>query len=1149
MSFVAKLQRAREVLEQQGRLSVRALGRELMLAGDELDELIEELVDVQGVAVRKGNILACAPRAAATAAPSPPSARTSIQTTAPDPRMYTPKHLADKILQSKSALEGERKQVTVLFADVKGSMELAEQLDPEAFSQIMQRFFQILPEGVERFEGFVDKFTGDGIMALFGAPIAHEDHAQRACYAALHLREEIARYAAELRREHGVGFSTRMGLNSGEVVVGKIGDDLRMDYTAQGHTVGLAQRMEALAESGHIFLSEHTARLVEGYFQLHDLGRSKVKGVSEPVGLFDLEGVGAFRTRLDRSRARGLSTFVGRDRDMGVLAAALDRARSGSGQVVGVVAEAGTGKSRLCAEFLDGCRTQGIPILAGRGVAHGKSIPMLPMLELWRAFYGITDDDTPDATRAKIAGRLLLMDDSFREVLPVLFDVFGVPDPANPSPALDPEQRQKRIQGVVKRILHDPTYGGGTRVILLEDLHWFDGASDAFLETFVESVPATRDLWLLNFRPEYQARWMQRSYYQHLPLQPLAPDAIRQLLRDELGDDPSVAALPETIHARTKGNPFFIEEVVQVLIESGHLTGARGAYRLTTPVEALQVPATVQAVLAARIDRLAEREKQVLQTAAVIGKTFGEALLRRVLGSVAAVDETALGQALSTLIASEFLFEAALYPEVEYSFKHPLTQEVAARSQLRERRTRVHAAVAQALEAAGGNLDERAAEIAQHWAEAEDGSRAARWYRRAAEWAGLSDPREGLRHWRRLRELAPGVEDMSERTELALQACNQLLSLGWRMGASEAEAAAVFAEGRALTEGLGDRSATALLVGRYGLMRMSVAGSAIDYVRYGEEAAALAQECGDASLRSAVGTFPAFGHFQGGDGRAMLKWSARVLDEVGSDNLLGKAVVGYSPRVAMWAVRAHAFTCLGRLEEAWNQVREAERVAEESRELEVFTWLQVTWAMLAYRCGGPESALEHGRRSLEIAEQLDNEASRLCAYATLGFAYLVEGQPAAARDALRESAAIARDRRALRAFLPMVLATLAEAHLALGERTEAVATAREGIELGSAGGCRYYEAQAQLALAAALLATDGVVPRAEIESALARAEQLVESIEGRSLSPRILEMRGRLATTLGDAAASERLLRQALDLYRAIGATGHAERLAKEVRP
>ena len=482
------------------------------------------------------------------------------RTTTPSPA-HAPV-LAEKIRQAKATVEGERKQVTVLFADVKGSMELAEQLDPEAWPQIMQRFFRIFCDGVERFEGFVDKFTGDGGMALFGAPIAHEDHAQRACYAALHLRDAARTYASEVRAQHGMPFAVRIGLNSGEVVVGRIGDDLRMEFTAQGHVVGLAQRMEALAESGHICLSEHTARLAEGYFQLKELGRMTVKGVSEPVGLFDLEAVGSFRTRFDRSRARGLSAFVGRDREMAALDAALERARSGSGHVVGVVAEAGTGKSRLCAEFVESCRARGIPILEGRGVAHGKAVPMLPMLEMWRAFYESGDGDGPETTRARIAGRLLLMDESFREVLPFVFDLFGVPDPANPSPAIDPEQRQKRIHGVLKRILHDPAYGG-LRVILLEDLHWFDGASDAYLETTVESVPATRDLLLVTFRPEYQARWMQRSYYQQLPLQPLDPEAIRALLRDQLGEDPSVAALHEIIHARTKGNPFFIEEVVQ----------------------------------------------------------------------------------------------------------------------------------------------------------------------------------------------------------------------------------------------------------------------------------------------------------------------------------------------------------------------------------------------------------------------------------------------------------------------------------------------------------------------------------------------------------------------------------------------------------
>ena len=1080
----------------------------------------------------------------ASASPKAPQPERPLR----DARAYTPKHLADKILQSKSALEGERKQVTVLFADVKGSMELAEQTGPEAWHAILDRFFQVLADGVHRFEGTVNQYTGDGIMALFGAPIAHEDHAERACYAALHIRSAVREYANEVRLQHGVPFGVRVGLNSGEVVVGRIGDDLRMDYTAQGHTVGLAQRMEALAESGHICLSENTARLVEGYFQLSDLGRTKVKGAEAPIGLFDLEGVGKFRTRLDRSRARGLSTFVGRDKDMALLEAALERARVGSGQVLGVSADAGTGKSRLCAEFVEGCRAKGIPILEGRGVAHGKSIPMLPMLELWRAFYGIEEDDSSEATRAKIAGRLLMMDESFREMLPVVFDVFGVPDPKSPAPAMDADQRQKRLHAVVKRVLHDPSYAGA-RVILLEDLHWFDGASDAFVQTIVESAPAMRDLLLLNFRPEYQAPWMQRSYYQHLALQPLGPEAIRALLRDQLGADPSVAALPEAIHDRTKGNPFFIEEVVQSLVESGHLAGTRGAYRLTTPIEALPVPASVQAVLAARIDRLAEREKEVLQTAAVIGKTFPEVLLREVVANVSKLDERGLGEALSALVAAEFLFEASLYPQLEYSFKHPLTQEVAQGSQLTGQRIRVHAAVAKALEQVGGKLDERAAEIAQHWAEADDAAHAVHWFRRAAEWAALSDIRESLGHWRRVRELAPGLADERARDEHVLRACVQLFTLGWRMGGSDTEAEAVYTQGRALAERAGDRDALARLVGFYGLVRNMRTGSADDYVRYGEEAARIAAESEDRALRAGIGTLPAFGHMFTGDGRAVLEWAERVLEITGADCSLGKEISGYSPRVSMLSDRTHALLYLGRLDESWKSAEETVEVAEQSGELEVLSWVEYLHAWLAYACGESGSGLDHARRCLELAERLDIESSRAIAYGALGFAHLVSGQPTDARDSLRESIAISREHRAQLAFVPEWLAILSEAHLALGEHAEALNAAREGIELAQAGGSRYFEVQAHIALASALLAKDAASSRAEIEAALERADQLVEAIEGRALSPRILETRGRLAHALGDEPACEHALRKALDLYREIGARGHAERLAAELGP
>src|SRR5712692_8966996 len=524
---------------------------------------------------------------------------------APAPRTYTPKHLADKILQSKSALEGERKQVTVLFADVKGSMEMAGQMDAEEWSQIMNRFFQILSNRVERFEGFVYKFTGAGIIALFGAPVAYEDHAQRACYAALHLRDEISRYATEVKRAHGVGFSMRMGLNSGEVVVGKIGDDLRMDYTAQGHTVGLAQRMEALAAPDSCYLTAATAALVRGYFALEDLGEFRVKGVAAPVRVHRLAGVGPSRTRFDIARARGLSRFVGRAADIRTLEDSLEQTAAGNGQVVGVVAAAGTGKSRLCFEFLERCRARGMRVYEGRAVAHGRNIPFLPILELFRAYFGITLGDDDRSAREKIAGRMVVLDQSFAEELPLLFDFLGVGDPQRPPPRLEPEARQRQLIGVMRQVIQSVS-GEQPTVTLVEDLHWMDGASAEFLEHMVDARAGSRNLLLLNFRPEYRAEWMQKSWYRQIPLTPLGPEAIAELLVDILGNDPSLAGLAGAIHARTGGNPFFTEEVAQSLIESGHLEGSRGAYRLVTPIERLEVPATVQAVLAARIDRLAE---------------------------------------------------------------------------------------------------------------------------------------------------------------------------------------------------------------------------------------------------------------------------------------------------------------------------------------------------------------------------------------------------------------------------------------------------------------------------------------------------------------------------------------------------------------
>lgn len=368
-------------------------------------------------------------------------------------RAYTPKHLADEILTSRSALQGEHKQVTVLFADVKGSMELAEQVDPEDWHAILDNFFRILAGGIHRFEGTINQYTGDGIMALFGAPIAHEDHALRASYAALYLRGELRRHADRLRVKRGLNFGVRIGLNSGEVVVGKIGDDLRMDYTAQGQTVGLAARMEQLAESGCVYITEHTNDLIEGFFKVRDLGLSAVKGVSRPLRIYELEGLREYQTRLDISRERGFSRFIGRRDEMALLQSELQRTLDGQGNVVGVVGEPGVGKSRLCYEFLEQIRDREVKICKANCASHIQTVPLLPVLQLLRSLFGISEQEPEKETRKKIAGTLILLDEAFKDTLPIWFDFLAVADPQQPVTDPDSEDRQRKLFALIQRLV------------------------------------------------------------------------------------------------------------------------------------------------------------------------------------------------------------------------------------------------------------------------------------------------------------------------------------------------------------------------------------------------------------------------------------------------------------------------------------------------------------------------------------------------------------------------------------------------------------------------------------------------------------------------------------------------------------------------
>ncbi|MGH8069317.1 MAG: ATP-binding protein [Candidatus Entotheonellia bacterium] len=756
------------MLQRRGRLTYSTLKRQFQLDDAALEDLKNELIEGQRLAVdEQGNVLVWTGAQVSAAHATAPAASTQDRA----PLAYTPAYLAEKILTSRSALEGERKQVTVLFADLKGSTELIRDLDPEQARAILDPALHAMMEAVHRYEGTVNQVLGDGIMTLFGAPLAHEDHAVRACYAALAMQDTLRRYAEEVRRTHGLTVQMRVGLNSGEVVVRAIGNDLHMDYSAVGLTTVLAARMEQLATPGSILLTAATLRLVEGLVQVHPLGPVPVKGVDEPVEVFELVGASTIHRRLQAAVARGLTRFVGRQTELAALHQALERAGAGHGQVVALLGEAGVGKSRLVYEVVHSHRTQGWLVLESASVSYGKATPYFPVLDLLKRYVQVEDRDDTRTIRARVTGQVLTLDAALQETIPALLALLDVLPEDSPFRTLDPPQRRRRTLDGLKRVLLRESQVQPL-LLVFEDLHWIDTETQALLDGLVESVPTARLLLLVNYRPEYQHGWGSKTYYTQLRLDPLPPVSAHELLHALLGDDPSLAPLKGLLIARTEGNPFFLEESVRTLVETGVLVGMPGAYRLAQAVPSIQVPATVQAVLAARIDRLPPEEKRLLQTAAVLGMEVSLALLQ----AIAELPEETLHRGLTHLQAAEFLYETRLFPEHAYTFKHALTHEVAYRSLLQERRRTLHTRIVEALETlAGDRLADQVERLADHAVRGEVWDKALLYCRQAgAKAMERSASREAVGCYE---QALAALEHLPEQRELHEQAIDLRLNL------------------------------------------------------------------------------------------------------------------------------------------------------------------------------------------------------------------------------------------------------------------------------------------------------------------------------------------------------------------------------------
>jgi class 3 adenylate cyclase/tetratricopeptide (TPR) repeat protein len=1000
---------------------------------------------------------------------------------------HPPTYLAEKILTSKSAIEGERKQVTVLFADLKSSLELLADRDPEEARQLLDPVLERLMAAVHRYEGTVNQVMGDGIMALFGAPIAHEDHAVRACYAALAMQEAIRRYSEEVRRGHGVEVQIRVGLNSGEVVVRAIGNDLHMDYSAIGQTTHLAARMEQLAPPGTIRLTAETLRLAEGWVQVTPLGPVPVKGLPAPVEVCELVGAGPARTRLQAFAARRLTPFVGRQVELAALHQALEQAGAGHGQVVAVIGEPGVGKTRLFHEFAHASRTQGWLLLESNSTSYGKATPYLPVIDLLKAYFQVEDRDDGRRMREKLTGRLLTLDAALGPTLSAFLALLEVPVEDPQWQGLDPSQRRQRTLDALKRLLLRESQVQPL-LLVFENLHWIDAETQAFLDGLVESLPTARLLLLVNYRPEYQHGWRNKTYYTQLRLDPLPPASAEALLQSLLGDDAGLVPLKQRLIEQTQGNPFFLEESVRTLVETQVLVGNQGAYRLARALPSIRVPATVQAVLAARIDRMPPEEKQLLQTAAVIGTEVPLPLLQ----AMAEAPEESLRLGLAHLQAAEFLYETRLFPDIQYTFKHALTQQVAYETLLQERRRALHASIVEALEAlAGDRVAEEVERLAHHALRGEMWDKALAYCRQAGERAmARSASREAVGYFEQALNTLPHLPEQRNTLEQAIDLRLALRTALFPSG-DFGRILAALREAEALAAALDDPHRLAqvsFFLSNY-FYNMGAHDQAI---AAGQRALALATAGGDVVLCALANRYLGGAYLYQGDYRRAidcLRQAVTFFDGVWRRERLGQVIL---PAVNSRAWLAWCHAELGTFAEGRSRGDEGLQIAEavdHPASLMIASW---GIGLLALRQGDLPRALPLLERAVGICQDVDLPAYFPWMAPALGAAYTLGGRVADAIPLLTQAMeqTIATE---MGAYQTLCTLPLGQAYLLAGRLEEAQALAEHALALA-----REHQERGHQAYALCLLGKiashrerpDYEQGQAQYRQALALAEEL-----------------------------------------------------------
>jgi class 3 adenylate cyclase len=1021
---------------------------------------------------------------------------------------------------TEAAQPAEYKQVTVLFADVVGSMDIAAALDAERLREIMTELVTRAAAVVQRYGGTVDKFTGDGIMAVFGAPVALEDHALRACLAALGIQEETARLAADVSSRDGIDLQLRVGLNSGQVIAGEIGS-AAFGYTAIGEQVGMAQRMESVAPPGGVMVSESTARLVEGRAMLGEPEMVRIKGAEDAVPARRLLGVAAGRTGVSHS------TLVGREWELATLAAMLERSMASRGSVVTVVGPPGIGKTRLTGEAVQLAKSLGVEVFYTFCESHATDVPFHAVARLLRsvARLGGLDDE---AARAQVRARFA---DADPQDMMLLDDLLGIADPDAELPKIDPDARRRRLTALINTA---HLARKGPALFVVEDAHWIDEASESMLAGFLAVIPQTASLMLISYRPEYHGALTHVAGAQTLALAPLSDSETSTLVTELLGRDPSVGQIGGMIAGRAAGNPFFAEEITRDLAERGVLVGDRGGYSCRTDVADVSVPATLQATIAARIDRLGPAAKRTLAAAAVVGSRFSCDLLA----------DLEVDPLVDELINVELIDHVRSTPSAEYAFRHPLIRAVAYESQLKSDRARLHRRLAAAIEAREPeSADQNAALVAEHLEAAGDLPSAYGWHMRAARWATSRDIAAARLSWERARTIADALptEDPNW-AAMRIAPRTMLCATAYRVHANGA--GAPFDELRQLCAAAGDKASLAI----------AMAGQVMDHAYQGRvreasalasEATALIESLGDPTLTVGL-SYPAiYAKFECGEWPEVLRVSQRAIDLADGDPFKGNFIFG-SPLALAFTSRAMARYCLGRPE--WRD--DLNHGLAMAHRADPLTYAAVV--ALGYFPGIANGTLAADDRAvreiddaIRIAQRSGNDMALAFARMALGVA-LVHRQTAAERDRGQTLLAEVSDVFTRHAHnlgdRPLVDVYVARERAQRGDRDEAIALMRTAADhLVREGQLLSWGTPATGVLVETLLDRKAEGDLAEAEAAIERLATAPTDQDWAMRDIWLLRLRALLARAQGDTAAYVDLWDRYREMANSLGFEGHIE--------